>query len=87
MFVGSILNRTAYLPWLGEIVRVRQLKMRSVHLFLLLSQGDDAKAHGLRNERPCGEENLTSPLFLFSKRLTSGKMRGRRCCFHEAKQI
>ncbi len=45
------------------------------------------KAHGMRNERPCGEENLTSPLFLFSKRLTSGKMRGRRCCFHEAKQI
>jgi deazaflavin-dependent oxidoreductase (nitroreductase family) len=44
-------------------------------------------AHGMRNERPCGEENLTSPLFLFSKRLTSGKMRGRRCCFHEAKQI
>jgi hypothetical protein len=44
-------------------------------------------SHGMRNERPFGEENLTSPLFLFSKRLTSGKMKRRRWCFHEAKQI
>lgn len=56
MFVGSILNRTAYLPRLDEGVRVRQLKMRLVHLFLLLSQGNDAEKCHYSPERRTDEE-------------------------------
>src|SRR5260370_28080581 len=56
MFVGSILNRAAYLPWLDEGVRVRQLKMRSVHLFFLLSQGNDAERCHCSPERRTDEE-------------------------------
>jgi hypothetical protein len=39
---GSMLNRTAHMPELSEAVRIHQLKMRSVRLFLLLSQGNEA---------------------------------------------
>jgi hypothetical protein len=53
---GSILNRTAYLPRLDEGVRVRQLKMRSVHLFLLLSQGNDAERYHCSPERRKDED-------------------------------
>ena len=56
MFVGSILNRTAHLPRLDENVRVRQLKMRSVRLFLSLSQGNDTERCHYSPERSMDEE-------------------------------